>query len=220
MADKNKNLIYSLIIGEASSWFLIFIIKNPYLEEARQFLFLEKIIWWLPVVFPFLFLLGVLAGNFLSRIKKIFLQLARFGEVGVLNTLIDFGILNLLIWQTGITGGWAIAPLNAASFLCATTNSYFWNKFWTFEESRKASGRQFSKFLVVSGIGIGINTGIMVAGTVLFSPMFGISPAGWANIMKILATLVSMVWNFLGYKFVVFKDEKQVGPLGGIEKKL
>lgn len=202
---KKIDILAALIIGEVSSWFLIFVIKNPYVEEFKQLVILEKIVWLLPFVLPVLFLFGVLVAGFLAKILRIFYQLAKFVEVGFLNTVIDFGILNLLIWLTGITGGFAIAPLNAISFLCATTNSYFWNKFWTFKKVGTTPGKEFVQFLIISTIGIGMNTGIVVAGTSLISPFFGLSAGAWANLMKLLATFVAMVWNFLGYKFVVFK---------------
>ena len=127
-----KDIIYSLIIGEVSSWFFIFIVKNPYIEEFKSIGLSPVIIWSLPIVFPVVFLIGTFIAKLLSKLAKVIYQIARFAEVGVMNTFIDFGILNLLIWITRITGGLAIAPLNAFSFLCATSNSYFWNKFWTF----------------------------------------------------------------------------------------
>jgi len=205
MKFSKRNLIYSLILGEASSWFLIFVIKNPYVAEFKKLVFLEDVVWWLPVIFPIIFLAGILLAEILAKTIKIIYQIVRFAEVGVLNTFIDFGILNLLIWLTGITGGLAIAPLNAISFLVACTNSYFWNKFWTFEKEGTVTRKEFTQFLVISGIGIGINTGIVVAGTSLISPLLGFSPGAWANLIKVLATAVSMIWNFLGYKFIVFK---------------
>jgi len=184
---------------------LIFVIKNPYVAEFKKLVFLEDVVWWLPVIFPIIFLAGILLAEILAKTIKIIYQIVRFAEVGVLNTFIDFGILNLLIWLTGITGGLAIAPLNAISFLVACTNSYFWNKFWTFEKEGTVTRKEFTQFLVISGIGIGINTGIVVAGTSLISPLLGFSPGAWANLIKVLATAVSMIWNFLGYKFIVFK---------------
>ncbi len=208
---EKRSLIYSLIIGFVSSWFLIFVIKNPFIEEFKDLAVLDKIVWWLPIALPLVFLAGIVLANILARVVGFIYQVAKFVEVGVLNTVIDFGVLNLLIWLTGITGGWAIAPLNATSFLCAATNSYFWNKFWTFKKGGAATGGEFIQFLIVSGIGIGINTGVVVAGTGLISPLFGLSPGAWANIMKFLATFLSMFWNFFGYKFIVFKM-KEVSP--------
>lgn len=206
MEKRKRSLIYSSIVGFLTSWFLIFIIKNPFIEEFKGLAVLDKAVWWLPLAFPAIFLVGMILAEFLSRVARVFSQIAKFAEVGILNTAIDFGILNVLIWLTGITSGWAIAPLNAVSFMSATTNSYFWNKFWTFRKEGGARRREFLQFLIISVIGIGINTGIVVAGTGLVSPMFELSAGAWANLTKVLATLVSMTWNFLGYKFIVFKQ--------------
>lgn len=205
---RKKDLIYSLIVGFITSWFLIFVIKNPCIEEFRGLLILERAVWFLPVVLPIVFLVGILLAGALARIVRVIFQVVKFAEVGVSNMAIDFGILNLLIWLTGVTGGWSIAPLNAASFLVATTNSYFWNKFWTFKKAGTAGGKKFTQFLIISTIGIGINTGIVVAGTSLMAPFLQMSPGAWVNVMKILATFASMTWNFLGYKFIVFKHEQ------------
>jgi len=208
-----KNILYSLILGEASAWFLYLVIKNPYIEEFKGLASISSLVWIMPILFPVLFFLGLLAADFFSRFVKIAYQAIRFIEVGVLNTAIDFGVLNLLIWSTGSTEGLAIVPLNVISFLAATVNSYFWNKFWTFKApdtllgEKKRAGSEFAVFLLVSGIGIGINTGIVAAGTELISPLFSLSAGAWANVMKICATIFSMAWNFVGYKFIVFKPK-------------
>jgi putative flippase GtrA len=205
--DFRRDLLYSLILGELASWFLIFVIKNPYIEEFKALLFLNLMVFFLPLIFPVVFLAGILFAKFLARFLNIIWQIAKFLEVGILNTLMDFGILNLLIWLTGFTGGFGIAPLNTFSFLCATSNSYFWNKFWTFGGEKKVSGKEFLQFLAVSIVGVGLNTGIVVAGTSLLLPWAGISAGGWANLMKFFATFAAMGWNFLGYKLIVFKYE-------------
>lgn len=205
MSINKKDILASLLCGEIASWFLIFVIKNPYIEEFRGLAKIGVLLWALPFVLPIIFLLGVIVAEWLSKIFQIFKQIIRFGEVGILNTFIDFGILNLLIGVTGITSGWGLAPFNTISFLFGVTNSYFWNKLWTFDKGGKTGGKEFFQFLIVSAVGWGINTGIVVLGTIYITPLASISAGAWANIMKIVATLVSMAWNFIGYKFIVFR---------------
>jgi putative flippase GtrA len=159
----------------------------------------------LPLALSFLFTLGILIAKVIFKSIKFLFQLAKFAETGVLNTLIDMGIYNGLIWLTGITSGAFMIPLNIFSFSCATGNSYFWNKHWTFEKNDKAKGKEFIEFFIVTMIGMGINTLIVFLGTTFFSPMMGLSAAAWANLIKIGATMFSMIWNFAGYKFIVFK---------------
>ena len=68
-------------------------------------------------------------------------QFGKFLTVGTLNTMIDFGTLNLLSWLTGIYGGVRLAPINVAGVLLALTNSYLLNKHWTFQAPAFCSSR-------------------------------------------------------------------------------
>lgn len=206
MKNFKKDLIYSLICGELSAWFLIFVIKNPYIKELKELAEMGSLIWILPVIFPIIFLLGILIGRALSRLIKVISQFVKFLEIGILNTFIDLGILNLLIWLTGITSGGWLAPLNTISFLLAATNSYYWNKLWTFKKEGGMVGKEFLQFLVVAMIGWGINTGILVLGTTFLTPIAGLSAGAWVNVMKVSATFIGMIWNFIGFKFIVFKS--------------
>ena len=138
--------------------------------------------------------------------KKLTIQFSKFVLIGFLNTGIDFAILNLLMWQTGIYSGKYIILLNAIAFSVAVTNSYFWNKFWIFraKETEKKAG-EFAQFVAVTLVGMAINTTIVYSVTTLVSPMFGLSVELWANLAKAAATSISLVWNFTGYKLIVFK---------------
>lgn len=156
-------------------------------------------------VFPVLTLVGVWISYLIGSRLPVIIQIAKFGVVGVANTVIDFGVLNFLSAYFQIYKGLEISPLNAASFTVAVINSYFWNKHWTFKTKEGKAGKQFVEFIIVSVIAIFINTGLVYLIT-LVPPVAGISEALWLNIAKLIATFLSLVWNFVGYKFVVFKD--------------
>ncbi len=205
MQNYKRDIIFSLICGELTALFLLLVIKNPYITEFQNLARIADLAWFLLVAFPIIFFVGILVGKFLEKFTVIIFQIVKFGEVGVLNTFVDAGILNFLIGASGITAGVWLAPLNTVSFLFAMTNSYFWNKVWTFKNEGRATGKNFLQFLVVSGIGWGINTGILVLVTSLVSPLFGLSAGAWANIAKLGAIFISIIWNFFGYKFIVFK---------------
>ena len=205
MSSSKKDVILSLVCGELTAWFLLFVINNPYVTEFKSLAKMGSLIWILPIVFPVLFLVGVLVAQLISRFIQVMNQIVKFVEVGVLNTFIDVGILNLLIWLSGITAGGRLTPLNSVSFLCAATNSYFWNKLWTFKKEGQVQGKEFGQFLAVSIVGWLINTGIVVLGTTFFAPVAFLSAGAWVNVMKLVATFVAMFWNFIGYKFIVFK---------------
>ena len=141
-----------------------------------------------------------------NTLQKTFSQFWRYVLIGILNTAIDFAVLNILIKITGITSGNGLIPLNIVSFTIAVTNSYFMNKNWSFADASSSDGgKKFSLFLVVSIIGAILNTTIVRVVATNIHPVFGFSPQLWVNVAKAVATGVSLVWNFAGYKIFVFK---------------
>lgn len=142
-----------------------------------------------------------------NKIEKLIGQFVRFGIIGGMNTAIDFGILNLLMWWTGIHSGGQIVLLNIISFAIAVTNSYFWNKYWAFKDKDSTGVMEFSQFIAVTLVGLAINSTIVYVVTTLVDPMFGLNETLWANLAKIVATGLSLIWNFIGYKFIVFKQK-------------
>lgn len=141
--------------------------------------------------------------------QTIIRQAAKFILVGTLNTLIDLGVLNLLIFTSGISSGFGYSAFKGISFIAAVINSYFLNKFWTFKALKTERAKEeFAQFFIVSMIGFGINVGVASLVVNMIGAQFGITPKIWANIGAITATLVGMTWNFLGYKFIVFKNAK------------
>ncbi len=192
-----KDIFSSLAIGELCSWFIVIIIQN--LKLAIPF-------WWLlPIVFPLLCLAGLLAAYFLAKKFPLFYQVAQFVLVGGLNTLIDIGILNLLILIFGIATGFFFSIFKAISFAVAVTNSYFWNKFWTFQHKEKTGVEEISRFLGISLAGFAINVAVATLVVNIIGPQFGLNQKIWANIGAALAAIAGMTWNFVGYKLVVFK---------------
>lgn len=132
-------------------------------------------------------------------------QIWKFVVIGFLNTGVDFLIFNLLVYFTGTYKGGLVFILNIISFSIAVINSYFLNKYFTFKskETNNATA-EFSSFIIVSVFGALINSGIVFLITQYEVP-FGLSPQLWANFAKLTATFFSLFWNFLGYKFFVFK---------------
>jgi len=161
--------------------------------------------------------------NFFEKFLKRFLptkvvetvfQFVKCASVGVLNTVVDFAVLNILMWATGIYQGEYIKFLIGISFCFAVTNSFIWNKKWTFRNknvSSKELKRQIITFLIISLGGLAIKTysASFVINSVHITPLFSISETVWiklwANVGNASAVLLTMVWNFIGYKLIVFK---------------
>lgn len=197
----------------------------------------------------------------------IILQVLRFGAIGVINTALDFIVLNGISKAFGITSGLSLSLINIVGFTLAVVQSYFWNHYWAFNQVQQVSlwknfirlvlvgvlgtvavlvvlfGSKFSApeifyliilaifiilevvfwfgfelnknappkqaasefiaFLVVSLIGLAINS--FLIGVISSAVHFSANADLNKNIAKIIATLLSLVWNFIGYKIFVFK---------------
>lgn len=195
----NKNdLIISLIIGEILAWFLIFmnkieVIQLPYLV-------------FLPVIAPAACVLGFYVSFLLGKKIPLFGQLGRFVLVGILNTVIDFGILNFFIFITGIPHGFWYWTFKVISAISATTNSFFWNKFWTFgHKDTTQTAQEAMRFAMVTVLGIILNSVVAYSVVRFIPPLGDMSPEQWANIGALTATIAGFLWNFLGYKLIVFR---------------
>ena len=196
---QKSDLGYSFAIGLVVGLFLLPILVNTDLySKLSAPLLLVFLFAGLPIIFT----IGLAFAGFISKKIPLLWQFAKFAQVGVLNTAIDFGILNLLIFATGITSGLLIIPLNAISFSTAIINSFFWNEKWVFKAKKEAN---FITFVIVTLIGLAINSGIVYAITTFVPPTFVDSQKLWANLAKVLATGISLVWNFTGYRLIVFK---------------
>jgi putative flippase GtrA len=195
---KKSDVTISIIIGFLIGILFLIIFKNVGTEIPYR--------WLLPIVFSFLTLLGIFLAAFIGRKLSIVWQAAKFLLVGTLNTFIDLGVLNLLILISGIASGGLYSAFKGISFAIAVINSYFWNKFWTFKRSKTtAPGKEFLQFFIVSIVGLGINVGSASLVVNVIGPQFGLTAEIWANIGAIIAALCGMTWNFIGYKFIVFR---------------
>lgn len=150
---------------------------------------------------------GIWLGGFLSRWMQIFSQLAKFAAVGILNTAIDFGILNILSLASGVSAGLIIGGVNVPGFGAAVMNSYFWNKLWVFQDRKTGESvmRDFPTFFVVTIIGVAINSGLVIFLTTHAPLLSGLAASRRLNLAKAVATIVTLIWNFLGYKLIVFR---------------
>lgn len=198
MDKKDSKLI--LIIGAAVGLLiqpiLVNVIVSPsiFLRFAAFFAFL--------VLAPAALFIASLIGKKISVIY----QFAKFAAVGTLNTFIDVGILNLEILLSGLAGGGAYYPiLKGVSFLAGTTNSFFWNKYWTFKAHETKSVSETVKFYTFATVGFALNVGLASFVRFKITPPATITVNVWANVAALAGVAASFLWDFLGYKYFVFK---------------
>lgn len=151
-------------------------------------------------------------------------QATRFGIIGILNTAIDYFILNFLIYL-GLTGYFLILNqkfliANIISVAVAMVNSFILNKKWAFKSETANIYLQIIKFFAVSIIGMFVIHQIIFnllyyhlnfisdfiiqifrySGLTFLSKDFIL-----LNFSKTIAIAGSFIWNFIGYKFIVFR---------------
>ncbi|PWS27384.1 glycosyl transferase family 2 [Pedobacter yonginense] len=122
------------------------------------------------------------------------LRILKFGLTGLFGMAIDFGATWLFKEKIKVNKYVA----NAIGFSLAVTNNYLINRIWTFQSTNAHWGTEFSKFLVVSLIGLGLNTIIIY--------LFHQRKNG-ANfyVAKFFAIIIVFVWNFLANMLFTFK---------------
>jgi len=147
--------------------------------------------------------------SLLGKLAPVIYQFGKFAAVGVLNTFIDLGVLNLEIFLTGIAGGLGYAVFKGISFLCATTNSFFWNKYWTFNAKETATGAETGKFYIFAAIGWVINVSLATFVVNGVARPLSLNPRVWANIGALCGVAGAFLWDFVAYKFFVFKKSSR-----------
>ena len=160
----------------------------------------------LPFIGAALFAAALLAACLVALRVPSFFEFTKFAVVGVLNSGVDFGILNSLMLITGLASGAAFLAFKSVSVTLGVINSYIWNKYWTFGAVKSTeTRRELVSFMVVTLIAVGVNVaGADVIVNVIGAPS-GISSKLWANIGAISGAGLTLFTNFFGYKFFVFK---------------
>ena len=124
--------------------------------------------------------------------KKLINQILKFGVVGGIAFVIDYGILFLLAKVIGLN-----ELISAArSFIISLTFNYFLNTKWVFE-AKKQTPKEVIIFVLLSVVGLGINEVLIYLGT----KKLGID----VMIVKLFATAIVMVYNFITRKLILEK---------------
>ena len=127
--------------------------------------------------------------------KKLFSQLIKFGLVGGIAFLIDYGIMVLL------TEVFKIPSLISAaiSFTVSVIFNYIASVKWVFDvdKEKNSKTKELVVFILLSIVGLGINELIMW----IMDKEFGI----YYMISKIVATIVVMCYNFITRKLFLEK---------------
>ncbi len=137
-----------------------------------------------------------------QRFHGVVSEVAKFGAVGLVNTILDYAVLNLLL---------SIGPLKAkvASTIVATTASYVMNRQWTFNNRDRAGvRREYVLFFALNLAGLAIQ--LAVLGVAKYGLGFTEHGGGddrlALNLFNALGIAVAMVFRFWTYRTFVFND--------------
>jgi putative flippase GtrA len=120
-----------------------------------------------------------------------FKQITRFGIVGVLNTIVGYGVYWMLI-EMNIN---YILALPISSII-GIIHSYCWNKFWTFKSKQKSINEAI-RFVAVYGITFIINLGLLT----FMVEVLGLDK----QVSGFISLLIVSLLSFIGHRLWSFK---------------
>ncbi len=126
--------------------------------------------------------------------NKLLVQIIKFVIVGGIATIIDYIIFFLLHDLLKVP----TLPSNIASFSISVIYNYIASVKWVFDVKENDPKKQFIIFIVLSIIGLLINTAIVYVTIDILK--------WWSIIAKVLATGIVMVFNFITRKLFLEKS--------------
>ena len=125
--------------------------------------------------------------------KLLLSKLLKFGIVGCSGMIIDFGTTYLCKEILKINKFLS----NGIGFILAATSNYFLNRNWTFNSQTEDIGTQYVQFMIVSTIGLGINSLVLYLLNEKLKWNFYFS--------KLIAIATTTIWNFFANLLFTFK---------------
>jgi putative flippase GtrA len=131
------------------------------------------------------------------------LQFVRFCVVGTSNAVIDFGVLNAALAAFPTRATVPLLAYNSAAVVLAATNSFVWNRRFTFRVRGPLQAGEVVRFAVVALGTAGLNDLVLLTLSRLF-PALMTSGALGADVLKLGAILGAMALSFFGMRGFVF----------------
>lgn len=138
----------------------------------------------------------------MEKLLKNHAEKIRYILVGGFNTLLDFVLLFTLV-----AFGVDKIVANYFSTGAAMIFSFFANKSFTFKDTSGQKKRQFTLFMVVTVIGMWVIQPLVIWSVTTLLESLIPNQSILLFIAKVLATCVSLVWNYYLYSRVVFKKD-------------
>lgn len=123
-------------------------------------------------------------------------QMAKLVIIGVVNTVVDFGVFNL--FPSSVPLFWRVT----LAFALATEVSYLLNRRWTFQ-LRGGAGvwRETTIFFLVNGVAWAATVGIVLGAEAVFGDLSRLEE----NVAKLVAGVVILLPKLASYRDLVFR---------------
>jgi putative flippase GtrA len=131
------------------------------------------------------------------------LQFARFCVVGMSNAVIDFGVLSAALAAFPTRATVPLLAYNTAAVVLAATNSFVWNRHFTFRVRGPLQAGEVVRFAVVALGTAALNDLVLFSLSRLFPALMASGALG-ANVLKLGAILGAMALSFFGMRGFVF----------------
>ena len=140
-----------------------------------------------------------------TRLAPLKQEIAKFGIVGAVSFVIDFGLFNALSMPAGPLAH-KVLTSKAIATIVATTFAYFANRHWTWRHrNRSGLAREYVLFFVFNGIGLGI----MEACLVISRYGFGLDTALSNNVSAYgFGLVLGTIFRFWSYRRFVFPEAR------------
>jgi putative flippase GtrA len=125
-------------------------------------------------------------------LDNIFLKFIKFGLVGFSGLFVDFGLTYVCKEWIGIQKYVA----NGIGFMTAASSNYVLNRIWTFQSENPNVAFEYTEFIIISLIGLVINTFILWILVSRWNLNFYLS--------KVFAIAIVTIWNFFANLLVTF----------------
>ncbi|MBO4869693.1 MAG: GtrA family protein [Clostridia bacterium] len=178
---------------------------SAFLNEA---VFGVKIGTWLIVAAAVLAVLGVLylifrkkCNAFIKKHREIVLYIV----FGILTTLVNYLVYYPLVNLPGMAEhvGWWTLVVNVIAWVAAVAFAYVTNKFFVFRSNDKSKGTVVRELLLFVGARI---ASLLIEEAILavFVTALGFNK----NVVKLIASVITVVLNYFFSKLVVFRKNK------------
>lgn len=136
-------------------------------------------------------------------------QFLGYGAVGLLNTALNFLLINIAIVLTGISNGPKFIAMSFCVFCIIVVHSFVWNRYLVFARQHASPAtlhQEYAAFFGVSAASTLISLFLLNLLVNVIGPQWGAGAHLWANLSLVVLIPFSVVFNFLGYKLFVFRE--------------